>query len=298
MRKKSLTISGVQWRYVAGGSGERALLIFHGAHGDIESVSRMAEGFAADCRVVAPALAPVRSLDAVCDAASAILDKEHIARATVFGDGFGGQLAQAFLKRRRRQTENLILLSTGAPDRAEGAREARTMKYLRLMPFRLTRALMKAEMSKQFDAPAGGGDSARVAELRRSLDEALDRALTKEMLLARTALGVEFNAREIYASSDYDDWPGRVLLIDSNDGAPHAAERRRRLRETYPRSLVCAFEGAGHLMPHLHAGELAEVVRAFLNEDYKRPSDINDYCPGDGEGAHAHGGGHWHRQNA
>lgn len=303
MREKSLTIKGVDWRYVAGGSGERALLLFQGAHGGVESAKALAEGFAAECRVVAPALAPVRSLDAVCDAASAMLDKEHIARATVFGEGFGGHLAQAFLKRRRAQSENLILLSASAPDRAEGEREARALKYLRLMPFRLMRALMRAEMSKRMDATgddenaagevdAAGDDAREASARRRALGEDFNRALTKEMLLARAALSVEFNAREAYSPSDYDDWPGRVLLIDSNDAAPEAISRRRRLREAHPRALVCTFEGARRGSPRLRADELVEVVRAFVKEDYKRPSDIDDYCPADGE--HAHDGAHVH----
>lgn len=306
MREKRLTIRGVEWRYFAGGSGdERALLIFHGAHGDAESARLVAESFAPVCRVVAPVVAPVRSLDAACDAASAILDKEHVARAIVFGERLGGCLAQAFLKRRRAQTENLVLLSTAAPDRAEGEREARSMKYLRLMPFRLTRALMRAERAKRMDAFAtsnnatseagttgderatGDEETVCAAERRRALEESFDRALTKEMLLARASLSVEFNARESYAPSDYDDWPGRVLLIDSNDPAPEAVARRRRLRQLYPRALLCTFESAGRDAPHLHGGELAEVVKAFIDEEYKRPSDITDYCPADDD-EHAH----------
>ena len=153
MPEKSLNIGGVEWRYVTGGGGEQTVLMFHGAVGGAETMRRLAESFAGEYRTIAPTVADVRTLEEVCDAASAILDREHVARAVVFGGSFGGLVAQAFLKRCPRQVEHLVLLSTGVPNGAAGARTERMMKVLRLFPFSLSRALLKLEISKHLNTP-------------------------------------------------------------------------------------------------------------------------------------------------
>src|SRR5215212_12099055 len=123
MPDKSINIRGVEWHYATGGRGEQALLIFHGAVGGAETMRWLASAFEDEYRTISPTVADVSTLDEVCDAASAILDREHVARAHAFGGSFGGLVAQAFFHRRRGQAEDLVLLSTGAPSPAAGARD-------------------------------------------------------------------------------------------------------------------------------------------------------------------------------
>ncbi len=290
MPEKSLNVRGVEWRYETAGRGEQTLLMFHGAVGGAETMRWLAESFADEYRTIAPTIADVRTLEEVCDAASAILDREHVARAVVFGGSFGGLVAQAFRKRRPRQVEHLVLLSAGLPNRAAGASNGRMLKLLRLLPFSLSRALLKLEMSKNLSAPAPPDVAARVAEFRRRLEEYFDRELTKATLLSRVALSADFNRREDYAPEDLDGWPGRVLIVESDGDPLTPAEERRRLRHAYPGALTCTFAGAGHLIPLLRLEELAGVVKAFLKEDYRSPEEILDEC--------AHTEGHAHEPHA
>lgn len=278
MAEKSLKIRGVEWRYVTGGRGEQTVLLFHGAVGGAETMRWLAAAFEDEYRTVTPTVADVETLEEVCDAASAILDREHVGRAVVFGGSFGGLVAQAFLKRRRRQVEHLVLLSAGAPNRKVGARSERLLKLLRPLPFGLLRALMKAELSKHLNAPAPPEHAERLADFRRRLDEYFEHRLTKQTLLSRVALAADFNLRETYDAADYEDWPGRVLIIDSDDDPMVSAEDRRRLRALFPRALLCTFEGAGHMIPLLKTEELVGLVKAFLREDYKPPWAA-EHCP-------------------
>jgi pimeloyl-ACP methyl ester carboxylesterase len=278
MPEKKLTIKGVEWEYVTGGRGEQTLLMFHGAVGGAETMQWLADAFAAEYRTIAPTVAGVSTLEEVCDAASAILDREHVGRAVVFGGSFGGLIAQAFLKRRTQQVEHLILLSTGAPSPALGAKNAKALKFMRLMPFPLMRALMKLELSKQLQSPVPDEDAGRVNLFRQRLNYYLDHQLTKQTFLSRIALSIDFNRRESYGPDDYADWPGRVLLVESGDDPMISAAERARLRATYPRALVCTFDGAGHLIPLLRQEELTGLVRAFLRENYGMPPDGED-CP-------------------
>jgi pimeloyl-ACP methyl ester carboxylesterase len=274
MNEKSLNIKGVEWRYATAGSGEQTVLLLHDAFGGGETMQTLADALADEYRVIAPTVADVSRLDEACDALSAILDREHVARANVFGGYFGAMIAQAFLKRRWRQVETIALLGAQAPDRAAGERERKSLKMMRLLPFRLTRAQLRLDTLRQLDAPAPPEVSARVSELKSRLADYFDRALTKETLLARVALAVDFNAGEVYNSVGPEGWTGRALIIESGEDTSTPPEARRRLRETYPRALVCTLAGAGRLTPLLRPEELAEVVKAFLKEDYKSPSDL------------------------
>jgi 3-oxoadipate enol-lactonase len=286
MPEKSLKIRGVEWRYVTGGRGEQTILLFHGAVGGAETMRWVASAFEDEYRTVTPTVADVSTLEEVCDAASAILDREHVGRAVVFGGSFGGLVAQAFFKRRRAQVQDLVLLSTGAPSPAAGARTARMTRLMRLLPFPLMRGLMRLEISRHLGAAAPPEHAARVAEFRRRLDHYFDHTLTKQTLLSRVALSVDFNRRESYAPDDAAGWPGRVLIIESDDDPMLPAAERRRLRETYPRALVCTFAGAGHMIPLLRLEELVGVVRAFLRDDYSTPAEIFGEC------SHVEGHGH------
>ena len=288
MSEKSLNIKGVEWRYVTGGRGEKTVLLFHGAVGGAETMRQLASAFEDEYRTVAPTVADVSTLDEVCDAVSAILDREHVGRAVVFGGSFGGLVAQAFFHRRRAQVEDLVLLSTGAPSPKYAARAGLLTKLLRLLPFSVTRGLMRMELSKHLDAPVPEEHAARVAEFRQRLDHYFDHTLTKRTLISRVALGADFNLNETYAAEAGTDWPGRVLIVESNDDPMIPAEERRRLRETYPRALVCTFAGAGHMIPLLRLEELVGVVKAFLKEDYSTPSEIFDECAVADGHSHAH----------
>jgi pimeloyl-ACP methyl ester carboxylesterase len=287
MPQKSLNINGVEWEYETAGRGRETLLLFHGAVGGAETMRALAGAFADEFGAIALTIADVNTLDEVCDAASAILDREHVARAHVFGGSFGGLVAQAFLKRRPAQVATLTLLSTGAPDRKTGARTSRMTKVVRFLPFPLTRALLKLEMSRHLNTPAPPEAAERIAESRRRLEEYFDRKLTKRTLLSRVALSLDFNLKETYAPEDQAAWPGRVLIVESDNDPMIPAAERLRLRETYPRAFVCAFPGAGHMITLLQPEALTEVVKAFIKEDYSSPSDITDYCPTDSHHEHA-----------
>ena len=278
MPEKTLNIRGVEWSYVTGGRGEKTLLLFHGAVGGAETMRWLASAFEDEFRTITPTVADVSTLGEVCDAASAILDREHVARAVVFGGSFGGMVAQAFFRRRREQVEDLVLLSTGAPSPRYAARSGLVKGLLRLLPFPVTRGLMRMELSKHLDAPVPEEHAARVAEFRQRLDHYFDHTLTKRTLVSRVALAAEFNRHESYAAEDHAGWPGRALIVESNDDPLVPEEERRRLRETYPRALVCTFTGAGHMIPLMRLEELVGVVKAFLKDEYNTPAEVFDEC--------------------
>jgi 3-oxoadipate enol-lactonase len=278
MTEKSLKIRGVEWHYVTGGRGEQTMLLFHGAVGGAETMRGLADAFEDEYRTITPTVADVSTLGEVCDAASAILDREHVGRAVVFGGSFGGLLAQAFFRRRRAQVQDLVLLSTGPPSPVVGARTAWMKRLMRLLPFPVMRGMMRLEISRHLDAPFPAEHAARVAEFRQRLDDYFENTLTKRTLLSRVALSADFNRNERYAPEDSDGWPGRVLVVESDDDPSLPPAERRRLRETYPHAFVCTFPGAGQMIPLLRLEELVGLVKAFLKDDYSTPAEIFAEC--------------------
>jgi pimeloyl-ACP methyl ester carboxylesterase len=278
MPEKTLSIRGVEWRYATGGRGRETVLMFHEAFGGAETMQALAASLGDEYRTIAPTVADVRTLKEVCDAASAILDREHVGRAHVFGGAFGGMLAQAFLKRRPAQVETLVLAGASLPNREEGRRAEKMSRLTRLLPFAVTRGMLRQDMLRQLNAPVAPEHAGRVAQFRQHLDEYFDRALDKQTFLSRLALSLDFNLNESYSHADHEGWPGRVLIVEAGDDPATPADARRALRDAYPRALVCTLAGAGQMTLMLRLEELSGVVKAFLQEQYSSPADIVEEC--------------------
>jgi pimeloyl-ACP methyl ester carboxylesterase len=176
-------------------------------------------------------------------------------------------MAQAFFSRYRERVGQLVLLSTGAPDRRRGVLNQKLVSLFALLPFSFVRRLMKMELARHLKAPAGAGAevAARVRLFRDRLSEYLSGQLTKELFLSRMNLFVEFAKDETYRAGDCDAWPGRILIIESTDDPMIGDKERRRLKSTYPKAAVYTFEGTGHLIPLLKLDEMVGVIKGHLS---------------------------------
>ena len=102
-RLERVTIRGVEWRYIDGGQGPTAILLFPGALAIAESSWQTISYFAERdeglrYRVIAPSYpASISRLDDLLTGVAGILDEVDIERAHVLGSSAGGYLAQAFV---------------------------------------------------------------------------------------------------------------------------------------------------------------------------------------------------------
>ena len=267
MQEKRIVIGGLEWTYITDGQGERAMLLFHGAVGGGDSMYWLSDAFKDQCRIIAPTLANTHSLDELCSAVNTILDTENVEKAIVFGGSFGGTMAQAFFSRYKNRVADLILLSTGAPDRKRGVINEKLTWLFAPLPFSLMRKLMKWELSKRLIASTTPEIVARTRVFKARLMDYLDHQLTKEIFLSRMSLFVEFAKNEAYKPDDRAGWRGKILIIESIDDPMINEKERERLKATYPEADVYTFEGAGHLIPLLKLDEMLDVVGDFLRKD-------------------------------
>jgi pimeloyl-ACP methyl ester carboxylesterase len=247
----SLTHRGVEWRYYAGGSGDRVLLRLSGALGLAEFSFQQIRLFERQFRVITPDYPPVSSLAQMTDGLLAILDVEGVGRAEVSGGSFGGLLAQALVRQAPERVASLVLSHTGAPD---GKRRGVATAIVAAMPMRLLRGLLKARLGKTLDAAD--------TFWRRYFDRAIDQ-MPKADIVSRVRLQAEFGART-WGPDDLASWPGRVLLIEGEDDPLFPPAARARLRALYPSAQVHRFQGTGHAAAVLKPEEYAAAVTRFL----------------------------------
>jgi pimeloyl-ACP methyl ester carboxylesterase len=78
-------------------------------------------------------------------------------------------------------------------------------------------------------------------------------------------VGIDLIERFRFAPDDLASWPGRVLILESDEDIL-TPEQRAELRRCYPRAVVHTFRGAGHTPWMSHKKEYLSVINEFLDE--------------------------------
>jgi len=213
-------------------------------------------------RIIYPAYPRVESLDDLADGIAAILDAENIARIAVLGASLGGAVAQCMVRRPPDRIERLILSSTGVPLAylVRGRKIANAL--LSSMPWPLLRGVLAKSIVKLLGAPAE-----ELPFWRDYTKELFATQLGKADVMSNLRIQYEYHLRYRFGPDDLAAWlekmPGKVFVIES-DNDIFNADRRKALRDTYPRAPVYTFHGAGHAPAFSRAGEHLEVLGRFL----------------------------------
>lgn len=248
----TVTAAGHTWSYLRAGRQGPAVLLLGGALGRAEFTFGVVDALQDAVRVLAPDYPPARSLRALTDGLTALLDAEGVRRVHVVGGSFGGVVAQAFARAHPERVASLVLSHTGAPDRAAGRGWA--VRALHLLPARLLRALLRRRLRSTL----------RDADpfWMRQFDETIA-ALTKQDVLSRVALAAEFGAR--YGDAPVPRRPlYPVLIVEADDDPLFPPKKRAALHALYPDAQVHVFRGTGHAAAVLHPAEYADVIRRFV----------------------------------
>ena len=254
---KRAVIGGQEWEYIAAGKGERALLLLPGALAVADSTWITLPHFEDRFRVIAPTYAPVSTMAELVDGIAGILDQEGIRTAAVSGGSYGGMVAQAFVRRHPERTERLILSHTMLPDPSKVPALERGVRLVGWLPEGLVRWIYKKRLMGLLPrAPEAD-------EFRAYTLEVTGRA-TKPGLLALYQRVADFLGNTHLRPDDLDGWPGRVLLLMSEDDPVTPAPAREAMKAMYPRAEVHLFSGGGHATALLQPERYFEVMDRFL----------------------------------
>ena len=259
---KEIQVEGRQWRYVAGGQGERTLLLFPGGTLVPDTYFILLEDLECSSCVIVPANAAVPTMTELVTGAAAILDAEGIQRVDVMGSSFGGYVAQSFVRAYPDRVDRLILAVTGVRHFVSRATPlyllAQLMKVLpasavRFMMWRLWSTLVTTSSQEQ-------------AFWLGLLKEILSKQLSKANLVSVTEEIYDFSAHYHFGSRDLAAWSGKILILESDQDKAYSPAIRAETRAVYPQALVHTFHDAGHTAIMTDTGEFIGVIREFLDK--------------------------------
>jgi len=262
--ERLLAVDGLEIPYCVCGNGEQCLLTFAGGWGGIEILYETILDFEAAHRIIVVDITPFRDPESLCRGTDRVLDHVGTGRVTLMGQSLAGILAQLYLRHRAERVEAAVLTSTLVP-RVERCRPwARLL--LRCLPFPLLRPLIHRKMGRlsrtEREIPV---DLLERRHFAAALMAArLTTCFTRERINRLLDLVWGFNTAGAYRPDEFATWPGRILIVSSEDDPSHADSRE--LAASLPGSeLALLPTGYGHLAPQIYRDEYLETVRAFLD---------------------------------
>ncbi|HKS26463.1 MAG TPA: alpha/beta hydrolase [Pyrinomonadaceae bacterium] len=258
--ERRLDLDGVEWSYYASGpEGGPALLLLPGAIGKAEVAFRHILEFESDYRVIAPDYPLVPTVKRLLDGLVLLLDAERVESVIIIGGSVGGGLAQCMVREYPERVSHLILSHTGVPNPQRAKLSGLGMAVMRLLPISWFRAGLRWEISSLLSS---AGDE---KEFWRAYFRELVQGLNKEQLVSGYERAIDLEQHYTFTSHDLKDWPGRILILESDNDTIIKAAERARLKALYPQAQTHTFIGAGHGASIVRREEYTQVVRSFLS---------------------------------
>jgi pimeloyl-ACP methyl ester carboxylesterase len=256
-----------EWEYISCGQGEQALLLLPGALSIGESVFPFVEAFENEYRVIAPSYALALTMSGLCEGIAQILETEGLNQAHVFGGSYGGLVAQYFARQYPDKTRSLILSHTFVLTPKLAKPLWLTGKLFPAFPKKLFAPILRLRLNQMLLSTLRAANHPETEFWRAYLDEAIASDLLKEVYIHQNNCLLELARRPQFTPADLKNWPGKVLIIESEDDPAIKARDRALLRSTYPDAQVHTFSDAGHASSILKREELFSLIRSFLHKD-------------------------------
>lgn len=268
---KQLTISDTKgetrWQYISCGQGNDTLLLLPGALSVGESVFPFIEAFENDYRIIAPSYALAQTMSGLCSGIAEILAAEGLNQVHVLGGSYGGLVAQYFARQYQNKTRSLVLSHTFVltPKLAKPLWIAG--KLFPALPGSLFAPILRLRLNRIFVSTLRAAHHPETEFWRAYLNEAIASGLLKDVFIHQNDCLLKLARQPQFTSEDLKGWPGRVLIIESDDDPAIQARDRALLRSTYPDAQVHTFNDAGHASSILKREEVVSIIRSFLQRD-------------------------------
>ena len=259
---RHLEADGFDWEYIAGGQAEETLVILPGGLRSGEAAFHLILELEKEYRVIAPTYPAAPRIGQWVDGIKAILDNEKIRQAHLFGSSAGGMVCQCFVRKYPQKVNKLVMGDTTLPDRARGKRYIKTSSMLPFLPIRLVKVLGKRRIPKMV---AIFPEDVR-AFWQAYLSELMEIIFNRAWITASYQAGIDYLMNYTFHLDDLDQWPGKMLIIESDDDVTIGLEQLKALKEMYPRAQVHTFHNAGHAPALTRENEYIELLRNFLKE--------------------------------
>lgn len=255
---EQIAISGETWSYLLGGNGFEHFLILPGGERIGDIAFSLMQQFEQEYRCLYPSYPPASTIGVLVDGLAALLDKLSVEQVIVFAASFGGDVGQCFVRKYPHRVSKLILLNTGIPDRRLGKATKRLKSLITVLPLDVVRFLMKALLAK--------GISTRPEEqlFCQAMLHELVANLTRADIVSSFEETIDYRLNYHFLPTDLKTWPGKMLLLQSDDDPATSPTTRLAIQQLYPQAQRGIFHLAGHT-PFLSQPEaFYSLVRMFL----------------------------------
>lgn len=262
---KQLMVGETKWEYISCGQGDQTLLLLPGALSVGESTFPLITTLENSYRIIAPSYPLSLTMTGLCRGLAHILESVGVNQAHVFGGSYGGLVAQYFVRQYPAKARSLILSHTFVLTSKLAKPIWVAGKVFPAFPKRLFASILKLRLDKMLLSTLRAVNHPESEFWRAYLDEAIAADLLKEVFMHQNRCLLELVRQPQFTPDDLRGWPGKVLIIESEDDPAITAPDRALLRSTYPNAQVHTFRDAGHASSILKPAEVFSIMRSFLN---------------------------------
>jgi lipase len=263
---KQLTIGEAHWQYINCGQGKQTLLLLPGALSVGESVFPLITAFEHEHRIIAPSYPLSLTMTGLCEGIARILEAESVNEAHVFGGSYGGLVAQYFVRQYPMKVRSLILSHTFILDRKYKKAFWIAGKLFPALPQSLFVPLLRLRLERMLFAKLRAVNHPETEFWRAYLNEAISSGLLKDVYIHQNMCLLDLTRQPMFAGDDLKRWPGKILIIESEDDAAISARDRAALKTTYPQAQVHTFADAGHASSIVRREEVISIITTFLHD--------------------------------
>jgi pimeloyl-ACP methyl ester carboxylesterase len=262
---KQLIVGETKWEYISCGQGEQTLLLLPGALSVGESTFPLITTLENEYRIIAPSYALALTMTGLSHGLAHIMENEGLNQAHVFGGSYGGLVAKYFVPKYPAKARSLILSHTFVLTPRLAKPIWLAGKIFPAFPKRLFVPILKLRLDKMLLSTLRAANHPEAEFWSAYLDEAIASDLLKEVFIHQNMCLLELARQPQFTPDNLRGWPGKVLIIESDDDPAIMAHDRALLRNTYPNAQVHTFRDAGHASSILKREEVVSIVRSFLS---------------------------------
>lgn len=240
---KKIIIDNRTWRYYRLGAGTPILWLTGGLRRAALGYAFM-ERLAVHHTVIAPDYPPVQTIGEFITAFDTILLTEGVDTFTLVGQSYGGMLAQAYLARKSRAVEELVLSSTGPADYGKAWLPVETIliTLARLLPEKTVKNLLAGGLLKIITVP-----EAERAEWVEAIQAVMQDELSRADVVSHFAVAADMIRKGLVNTATYQKWDGRLIVLCAENDPTQSRKDIPRYEKLFGRTVdVVSMGNMGH----------------------------------------------------
>lgn len=263
---KRLTVTGVEWEYIMCGGGGHTLLLLPGALSVGEALFPLITAFENDYRILAPSYALSLTMTGLCEGINHILETEGVDQVHVIGGSYGALVGQYFVRKFPEKACSLVLMHAFLVDPRSTLPLKLAGKFFPVLPRRIFDMMLRMRLNRLLLSCLRCAEHPEFEFWRAYLYEAIASDHFRNVIVHQNSCLLELSQQPSVMPHDLENWPGAILIIESDDDPAIPANDRKSLKETYPQAEVKTFRDAGHACSILKRKETISIIDGFLSE--------------------------------